>query len=143
LTATLTYLKSLDEPASVERLRELISDRIGVTQSTTSGTDIVMPRYTLTRLDSADFYGINERLSLIYQMLFNKPSSYKKKRWPSCFDRMTDKQFLSYTEIAVQCGVIEALDRQLRDSISELRSSLEFHKGRIRTLDMSAEFMEL
>jgi len=76
-------------------------------------------------------------------MLFNKPSSYKKKRWPSCFDRMTDKQFLTYTEIAVQCGDREALDRQLRDCISDLRSNLEFHKRRIKTLDMSVEFMEL
>ncbi|MFN6344811.1 MAG: NACHT domain-containing protein [Cyanobium sp.] len=143
LEITLTHLESLEEPAAANRLRELISDRIGVTQSISIVDGAVMPQYSVTRLDPAQLYGIKDLLASVFQMLFNKPPSYKKKRWSSCFDRITDQQFLSYTDIAVQCGEIEALDRQLRDRITELRSSLEFHKSRIRTLDMSADFMEL
>ena len=143
LRNTLTHLESLECPAPAERLRELISDKVGVTQSISMSDGSVEAQYKVSRLDSAQLYGIRDLLASIFQMLFNKPHSYKKKRWISCFDRITDQQFLSYTDIAVQCGEIDSLDRHLRDRITELRSSLEFHKNRIKTLDMSADFMEL
>jgi hypothetical protein len=143
LTNTLAHLQSLEEQSAPEKLRELISDKIGVTQLISMIDGRVAAQYKVSRLDSAELYGIKELFSSIFQVLFNKPPSYKKKRWSSCFDRITDQQFLSYTDIAVQCGEIEALDRHLRDRIAKLRSSLEFHRKRIETLDMSAEFMEL
>ena len=96
--------------------------------------------------DASNFiepYGIGELLSAIFQMLFRKPSSRRKKRWTSCYDQVTDGQFITYTDIALQCGEIEALDKLACERVDELRKLLMAHKTRIMTLDKSVEFMVL
>ena len=140
---TLTSLESLESPAPAEQLRKLITDRVGINQVISPGGGSFRVGYVITRTDDLRFYGLSDLLSLIYQMLFDTSPSSKKKKWYTCFDRSTDQQFKSYTEIAIHRGEEGALDAHLSDWIMKLRASLEFHNSRIKTLDMSDEFMDL
>lgn len=140
---TLTMLQSLEVPAPAERLRELISDKVGVIQTISSDSESSRVKYVRTRSKDLSCYGINDLLSLIYQVLFDTSPSSKKKKWYTCFDQTTDQQFKSYTEIARHRGEDGVLDTILTDWIVNLRESLAYHNNRIKTQDMSAEFMDL
>lgn len=140
---TLTRLESLDSPAPAERLRELISDQVGVIQSISPDSELSRVKYINTRAHHLSFYGVNDFISLIYQILFDTSPSSKKRKWYTCFDETIDQQFKSYTEIANHRGEEGVLDANLTEWIKKLRASLVFHNSRIKTQDMSAEFMDL
>lgn len=140
---TLIGLESLESPAPAERLRELITDKVGVIQLISPGNSPHSVKYERKITEDLHCYGVNELLSFMYQMLFDTSLSSKKKRWYTCFDRSTNQQFKSYTEIAVHRGEEGALDARLSDWLMQLRDSLGFHNKRIETLDMSVEFMDL
>lgn len=140
---TLTSFESLESPAPADRLRELISDRVCIIQLISPDNDSSRVKYIKKRADYLRSYAVNDLLSSIDQMLFDISLSSKKKKWYTCFDRSTDQQLKSYTEIAIHRGEEGALDAHLSEWIIKLRGILAFHNGRIKTLDMSAEFMDL
>ncbi|MFN6337669.1 MAG: NACHT domain-containing protein [Cyanobacteriota bacterium] len=137
---TLTYLESLDFIASADRIRELITDKIGVVQliGTEEGGRSIS--YRVDSKEAFHFYRLNEITELIFALLFRTTAS-KKNKWRACFDGFTHEQFFSYTEIAVYCGTIESVDRKLQEGVKSIKKNLEFHQDRIKTLNHSVEFM--
>lgn len=144
LDQTIRHLESQHRVASSPRLRNLISDIAGVTQSLSKsdGTPEQTPRYTIYLPNMQKRF----RLDQVYTKLFSSffgPRGGASGKWRQCFDGTTEGQKISYTQLAIRCGIEPLLDSTLESAIALLRGELADHQARVKLFNESKDFMGL
>lgn len=142
LESTLQELDSVDTIASSGRLRESISDKIGVKQtiSKPDGASNPIIKYYIHQPRERALF----RLDQIHERLFDKffgSGKLATNIWQKHFDQNTDGQFLTITQIAVLCNIEEALDTSLREAVTIIQNELISHRSRVANFVASSEFM--
>lgn len=89
--------------------------------------------------DSPHWENINTQL---FQLFFG-PSGIATNRWVGAFDSVTLGQSKNYTEIAVYCGTIPALDKFLTSFVTGVRLNLTELETSAQVVDSSGDFMDL
>jgi len=143
LEMTLAYLESDSVVASPQRLRELISDEIGVKQNMVEDQKHrkKVPKYMVHRIRGRGLYRLDWVQSNIFNLLFGQ--SPGAKGWQACFQPSVDGVVATYTQIAAHCGMTIQLEQTLTSSVGALKSDLKFHRERVLSLSASASFMGL
>lgn len=144
LTETLAYLESLDTIATPERLRALISDHVGIRQSLLKpdGTPEAEPKWGTVVFWPQPYFRLTTIHSRIFETFF-RPKNATKGKWITQFDRTTENQRLSYSQIAKHCEIEQVLDNCLISGVEHLRAELQDFKSQIQILDDSKAFMGL
>lgn len=142
IESTLREFESIEKVASIERLRELVANKIGVKQSVTRKDDGASPtiKFFIYQADAKPLF----RLDFVHSRLFNKFFGSEKvatNAWQAHFDRTTDGQYLTYTRIAELCSLTPALDSALFDAVDAIRHELLEHRSRVVNYVASSEFM--
>lgn len=142
LESTLGLLESINGVASIERLREIVADQIGVKQSVSmsdKGPALVI-KFFIHQTNARPLF----RLDFIHSRLFNKffgAENVATNAWQTHFDRTTDGQYLSYSQIASLCSLDAALDGALIEAVDSIRQELVGHRTRVANYVASSEFM--
>lgn len=144
LEETLTFLESLHSTAPTTRLRELVSDHVGIRQTLLKpdGSPETEPKWGTMVLAKQPYFRIGTFHNSIFEAFFRKRNA-TKGAWIQCFDSKTHDQRVSYTKIAEHCGIGNVLDDCLVSSVNALREELEEFKSQIQLLDDSKDFMGL
>ena len=145
LQATLARFDSLGFNAPATSLRAGISDKSGIRQTTKKldGTLESQPRYTTMVTAVPDPVYHWDQLHARLFALFFGTGGFAGSKWVNAFDKVTNGQFRTYTELAVICGCESELDAGLIAAIEELRGELHEHEARVAVLDSSVDFMGL
>lgn len=144
LTETLEYLESIESPAKPERLRQLVSEHVGIRQSClkTDGDPEVEPKWTIVAFTRLPYFRLTSIYSNIFETFFRGKNATRGK-WRSGFDETTDGQQMTYSQIAAHCGIDATLDECLVSSVEKLRVELQEFKEQIDIFDNSRAFMGL
>jgi hypothetical protein len=140
--STLSFLSS-EVGADVETLSKLITDQEGVVQKTSvsDGQILSTPKYFIRTLRAKKHYMEQVYFDRVNHLLFRSaPSSTK---WATLFDKKTENQFLTYTEISKQVGVVEELNQLLSGTSQYLRKELEMHRSIVKNFEDSAVFVSI
>jgi hypothetical protein len=142
LESTLRELESVDNTATIERLRELVAKKIGVKQTVGKKDNLSSPvvKFFIHQTDARTLF----RLDFVHSRLFNKffgSENVATNAWQAHFDRTTDGQYLTYSQIAEVCMLNPALDSALFEAVDAIRQELIVHRNRVINYVASSAFM--
>ena len=141
---TLEYLESSASTAPAERLRFLVSDNVGLRQAIlkADGTPETDPKWGALVFTRQPYYRLTTIHGQIFETFFRGANATKGK-WRSCFDGVSNNERVSYTQIAIHCGILSILDKILTSAVDSLREEMMVFRAQIQLLDDSKDFMGL
>lgn len=142
LERTLGEFESVESVAKMSVLRRAISDHVGVRQVVpkVDGTHGVLPKYFVHQPIVKSSFRIDQVHQRLLNSLFRSASPLGDK-WRDMFDRVTDGQYFSYSQIADFCHCSAYLGTCLITAVEELRQEVAEHKARLKNAVLSADFM--
>lgn len=138
---TLQWLGALDCDIDLETVKKQLADAAGVKQRFIRDADDkeIVKYFTATPRDKEHFQ-LPAIFSRLYEVFFTEGHA---SNWRDCFDKETPDQFVSYRQIAIECGIEEQLNESLYDSVSKLQERLSNHRKQVELMNASNSFVDL